>query len=203
MLRSGSYLIKIYLSVICASICLYSYYYNYVYMRHQNIKKEKIKLNKNYFASNYKFVINNNLAQYSSYIITKGENDKINYKIEVLFLKSFKYNMTVLLKDYKCILKYKINKFEETIELNAERIFKFNSNGMNKLSFKLNMELFKAYLEKPKDFDINRLICAVILKNDYKITNQIPKLNYRNKKRSHLPLILPYFLIKFQLIYHK
>jgi hypothetical protein len=193
-----------YLLIILVALKIVFYTIN---MNHRDKKAEssiqKIANKIEYSENNY-FIINNNLAQYSSYFIVNNVNGNLLYKIEMLLVKSNRYEKQGTIKDYVCLLKYTNDQIEELIEIKPDRFYLFKHNQMVKLSFNLHLESFKTYLLNPNSFIVKNIVCAAILKTDFDI-----KLNnfVVTERKSHKkPLVFPYFYIRYQkptLVYAK
>ena len=158
------------------------------------------KLSKNIeYSENNHFIINNNLAQYSSYIIIQKENNKSTHQIETLLLKSTKYEKIPKKIDYLCILKYTKDQRDENIEIKPTKFYLFNHNETVKLSFTLHLNSFKTFQDDPNNFDIQKIVCAVILINDFDKNLKTLSINPITSNTTHqLPLVFPYFYIRYQ-----
>ena len=86
---------------------------------------------KNYISS-HKFIINNNLAQYSSYIL-KNDEDKYVIEVYIFFLDHHRILGHDNVKNYLCLVK--LNQIEETIELKAIKTHRYQTNYNRKLIF--------------------------------------------------------------------
>ena len=138
------------------------------------------------YSNNREYLINGNLAQYSSYIIIdKDEQNNDYYRIEALVA----LNKVKLAKNYKiranylCVVKF-IDKLNSIVDLQAvegPRLSKHN----RKLVFNLN-SIYKNFLE--------RIAIAIIWKEDFNInsnSDDLTKWTIYDK--------LPRSLIKFQI----
>ena len=151
------------------------------------------------YALNKKFVVNNNLAQYSSYLfIDQYElTGKINYRIEAIIHFNYKYIKTFGMKEnFTCVLKLIANdgrKEEKLIELEAVDSPKFYWNVNKKIIFNLDLQMLKnysIYRDDDDDLIINNIAVAVIWKYDFNKLVDMNSLLISNT--------LPYNLIKFQ-----
>ena len=131
------------------------------------------------FGVNNEYVINNNIAQYSSYIIVS--KDEETYRVETLVkLNNKRVENFGGKENFTCFLK-RIDNSEIIANLEAYDSPKFTSNSNKKLLFRLKPELVANIL-------LENIAVAVIWKNDF-----------YNESYNHKNLKLPYFLIKFQI----
>ena len=170
-------------------------------MAQKEMKEEFERFSK--YSRNYEYVINNNIAQYSSYVvIDEDENNNKFYKIEALI----KFNYITLIQSIKefgskenftCLVKLLSEKnMEEVIEIEAVEMPKFGTDFAAKLIFILNSNLF---LNSSK-FDLKNILIGIIWKPDFSkslIYDSNTFINDLNKNKSIITL--PYFLIKFQI----
>ena len=172
--------------------------------QHKQWNKNKINIEqimKNY-SKNYEFVINNNIAQYSSYIIVDRDdtNYEKSYRIEALV----KYN-TNIVKDFggkinfTCLVQlFSTDGNEEIIELEAFEMPLLIGKLSAKLIFKLNPRQFSFYKHDSSTFDLNRILIAIIWNSDYdknlKLKDFFKSFNTHDRK-----IVLPYCFIKFQI----
>ena len=157
---------------------------------------KEAKLSHLEFTTNKEYVINNNLAQFSSYIIIDGKKDGI-YRIETLVQFNFKYIKEFGPKEnFKCVLKlvkYKNgNLSEEVIEIKPTESPKFFWNVNKKLIFYFNPSQFKTYTSH---FDLKKIVVAIIWIKDY--SKSVKKINFDANNVTY-PVVLPYSFIKFQ-----
>jgi hypothetical protein len=148
------------------------------------------------FISNKEYLINNNLAQFSSYIIIDGKRETM-YRIEALVQFNFKYIKDFGPKNnFKCVLKlvqYKNgNLSEEVLEIESTESPKFYWKLNKKLIFNLNPTQFKTYTSH---FDLKKILVAIIWVNDY--DSKLDKINF-DLENVTFPVVLPYSFIKFQ-----
>ena len=148
------------------------------------------------FVENHEFIYNNNIAQYSSYLIVeKIESNSCFYRIEVLIVRSRK-NINIFKNDFACVLKYSKNHKLEIVQINIDKPYLSHYNESKKLSFKLNLNLFKSYLKDPYDFDVNCIVLAVIQKSDFYMKDAHNKHN--ETKDFEDSIVLPFSLITYQ-----
>ena len=149
------------------------------------------------FSENHEYIYNNNIAQYSSYIIAEQiERNLYSYRIEALIVRSRKNINIFKNKDFACILKYSKNSKWEIVQINIDESFLSHYNETKKVSFKLNLNLFKSYLEDPLDFEVNCIVLAVIKKSDFNIKDSPAKTNDKNELKESL--VLPLSVITYQ-----
>ena len=143
--------------------------------------KNFAKLNK--YAENHAYLINNNLAQYSSYImIEKDELNKTTSKIESFVMLNYKYIKYFGGKEnFTCVIK--LISTDEIIELEASDSQNLSNNASKKLIFNIKMDTI----------DLNDLVVAVIWKFDFS-----KEMHIKNMTQLKQPFMLPFSLIKFQ-----
>ena len=144
--------------------------------------------NKNNYGENNKFLINNNLAQYSSYIIIDKEYNETRYRIEAFVQFNDNYVKYFGSKEnFSCVIKLR----REIIEVAANDSPRFYwENDNKKLIFNLNSHKFSTN-------DLNNILVAVIWKHDFNMSLNIKSFKNRKLKLEY-PVILPYSLIKYQ-----
>jgi hypothetical protein len=156
------------------------------YSSHSIKQQDNCKLNHNY-------VINNNLAQYSTYLIPNDEE----IRVEALVQFKFKYIKSYEEKnDFTCVVKLICIQFndesEETLELKPLYTPKFYWNLNKKLIFAFREQDFK------NKIDLKNIRIAVIRAADYNQSlnngffNNIETFNFTQ------PVVLPYLLINYQ-----
>ena len=156
----------------------------------KNKNKHKIK---DYYVENHEFLINNNLAQYSSYkVIDKDEYGMINYSIEILVQFKKKLLKTMYpTKDFICVLKLS-DKNNDLIELEAFESPKFYLNSAKKIIFKIN----------PNEINFKKIVAvAAILKADFNKTLDLATFEMYLKSAEYSDEVnrtLPYSFIKYQ-----
>ena len=101
---------------------------------------------KDFSKCNYNFIINNNLAQYSTYII-KSEN---KYLIEANVLFNFKHIIEPgKLENYLGIMKiidlHYYHEIEEVIQLNAKRKYNYQNEYTSKIIFEFSPTDFLSF----------------------------------------------------------
>ena len=155
------------------------------------------------YAKNREFLINNNLAQYSAYLIVdKDKFDKRVYRIEVFVQFNKKYvteNYKLSNNDFKCVVKllgHNETTKDEIVEIEVLESPSFYWQENKKLIFKLNPKRFKCYNDDPLTFDLNNILVGVVLKKDFdkKLNTDLFSL-----EEFKVPIVLPYSLIKFQI----
>ena len=162
-----------------------------------NDKNDSIAPKSKNYSLNKRFMINKNIAQYSSYLIIDEESLKVNsYKIEAFIHLNHKYIHSFGGKEnFKCLAKIEdtINRKEEILELEAVDAPDVFWKNNRKLVFILNLENSLVLSQKMVNFD--KIAVAVIWKNDYDksldFTSFINKFDGRQA--------LPYSLIRFQI----
>ena len=194
----------IFLLVILNSIASLTYFYYVLISNHSisNIspyfyyQKSKKQLE---YTPNKEYLINNNLAQYSSYIIIDKDENKKNtlYRIEALVQFNYKYIKNFGSKDnFKCVLKLikfiNGNMTEEFLEIEASESPKFYWNSNKKFIFQFDPSRFKTYTSH---FDLKKVVVAVIWKNDYDSTLDQNSFYLESVAGR---VVLSYSLIKFQ-----
>jgi hypothetical protein len=166
------------------------FYCNYNYYNNNNKVSSKILLIKSATCNhslNHEYLINNNIIQYSSYIIL---GDDYEYRIEV-FVQFNHYYVKYFGKkeNFYCLVKNK----ENIMRLDANEMPKLQWNHLNaKLVFYLNNEtLSSKYVS-----DLNDISIAVIWKYDF--DESLNLKSYMNSEKLEKPIVLPYSLIKYQ-----
>ena len=159
---------------------------------------QRIAVTKN----NY-YLLNNNVAQYSSYLVFVTSE---NYRIETLIVSNNNGLRYVdsnydLIENYICVLKYIKNiDYQEIIELDITKSSRIEHNITKKLIFNLDLKKFQTYLEDPEVFDVNKIVVAVIINKDFNKTismNEFIEYFESNEKlQKHLQL--PYASTLFQ-----
>jgi hypothetical protein len=152
--------------------------------------------------NNY-YLLNNNVAQYSSYLIFVTSE---NYRIETLIvlnnngLRYVDSNYNVI-ENYICVLKYIKNiDFQEIIELGITKSSLLAYNKTKKLIFNLDLNKFQTFLKDPEVFDVNKIVVAVIINKDFNKTISMDEFIESIESHGKLPkhLQLPYDSILFQ-----
>ncbi len=135
--------------------------------------------------NNNNYIINNNLAQYSVYLIKNSSSD--DFKIEGFVQFNFKHIKNYSnIHDFRCLVKIKHN--EELLELIPIDSPIFN----NEFSKKLICEF------QPTDFqnlNLKNIEIAIIRAADY---NKTLDIDFFNTSMFTQPVVLPYLLINFQ-----
>jgi hypothetical protein len=143
------------------------------------------------------FIVNNNLAQYSSYI-TKNEN---GYLIEIYFFMNLVQVVNGgLIETYSCLLQWlNQNGTENIIKVKAisSSPYYFENNRMVK--FEITNRDIRRYLHL--NFKIENVQVAIIRKDDYDTNLSENELNKRLEfvdTFNFTKIALPYSLIKYQ-----
>jgi hypothetical protein len=159
-----------------------------IYYLNINLSNNKISrlINKNYYlkiSENYVYIINNNIAQYSSYIII--DRTKIpNYRIEAFIKLNYKYVLDYGdLNNFICLIKFS----NKIIKLDTVDSPKITAKSVRKLVYEITFEV--------NNEDLNNAVVAIIWKNDF---NESLEMSEFIRKLDHSSLKLPYSLIKFQ-----
>jgi hypothetical protein len=165
------------------------------------IKQEMVEKKENYIKNRYYF-LNNNIFQYSSYIIIdKDEQNQITYRIEAIIEHSYLYISDFGSKEnYKCLAKsFQTNQIIEIIELDAIDSVEINLYKENrKLIFSFKLENFKSYSQDPTNFNLYYIVIAIIWKSDF--DKSLDLVNFSNKlDKLDNNLVQPYHLIRFQI----
>jgi hypothetical protein len=159
---------------------------------------QRIAVTKN----NY-YLLNNNVAQYSSYLVFVTSE---NYRIETLIVSNNNGLRYVdsnydLIENYICVLRYIKNiDYQEIIELDNRKLSRLEYNITKKLIFNLDLNKFQTYLEGPEVFDVKKIEVAVIIKKDFNKTISMNEFIGSFESNEKLPkhLQLPYDSILFQ-----
>ena len=143
------------------------------------------------YVLNHNYIINNNIAQYSSYLLENNEG--IQAEIFIQYQLKYKINYENI-NDYICLVKLVNLKKEETIEIKPSYSPRFYWEINKKLIFKFKRENFEI------KFNLKDIHLAVIRVDDYdrnleynEFMDKIDLLNFTK------PIVLPYFLINFQI----
>jgi hypothetical protein len=147
------------------------------------------------YAINNHYVINNNLAQYSAYLIVDQNN--VTIEAFVHFNRKFMdYEHFGRKENFTCVLKLKTwEEKEDFIELEAVDSPKFYWNKNKKLIFNLDFKLLKSDYDEITDGDLilKNIVVAIIWKFDYnKFLNSVTVVNNQR-------IVLPYSLINYQI----
>ena len=170
-------------------------------------KEESIqKLFKKQYSLNNNFMINNNIAQYSSYIIIDKDKSKNTIcTIETFIQLDHRYlNNYGEKENFKCLLKIveNVNNSiveEEVIELEVSESPKFNWNFNKKLIFNFNLEKSITYSIDSVNFDFSKILVAVIWKKGFNKELNLNSFNDKAEKIWSEFAVLPYELIKYQI----
>ena len=145
----------------------------------------------NEYSSNNQFVINNNIAQYSSYLII--DQNRITIEAFVYYNKKYFRNHEFGDKEnFICVVKFLLHD-EDVFEFEAVYTPKFYMNMNRKLVYDLDLRFFKKDYEENKDKELilKNIVVAVIWKPDY--DEHLNDFTVSNKRR----VFLPYSLIKY------
>ena len=154
------------------------------------------------FTNNHKYLINANVAQYSSYIIT--EADDIKKKTVLKIITHVKLNNNKIKNygnksNFKCIVKLLFNSVVRHVELEAFEENKFATSLNRKFVFLLDPDELQRKFQTFSSFiNLEDIVVAVIWKNDYQQNLDIMSLSKRLAEARIEKIILPYSLIKFQ-----
>jgi hypothetical protein len=201
---------KIFLSLIIVSILLSIIIFflqsddnDSIVLKIKNATSWTFQLREKY-GKNKEFLINNNLAQYSAYLIVDKDikHDRRFYRIEVFVQFNKKYvteKGKLRNDDFKCVVKLlghneTVNDQIVEIEVFESPVFYWDEN--KKLIFKLNPMHFKSYNDDPLSFDLNNILVGVILKKDFNKNLNVDRFLL---EEFETPIVLPYSLIKFQI----
>ena len=173
------------LSVLITTIFFYFVYENITFKIFKGTLKIEVKNRQNKYSKNHEFVINYNIAQYSSYVIYQKDTNA--YRIEAFV--HFNSINNVYSKNFICILKIS----EKLIKLKATDMPRFRLKNKNmKLVFDVETQLAEDLLK----LNIGNVLVAVIWKYDFDINLNLNE--FMNSKNLKKPIVLPYSLIKFQ-----
>ena len=195
---------SIFLILVIISIIRFCYYYEdfkIITFALDNVSESNITGYINQYTMNNFYIINNNIAQYSSYIIVEDGDQKNNtiYRIETLVQLNFRQIKNYGNKEnYLCLIKSMFD--NRIIELNVhefpEMVWWYYNR---KIVFSLDLDLFNS----DKKIDLNHLVIAVIWKPDYNKTLNLnssiwPLHDPNNVALEFKSFILPYSLISYQ-----
>ena len=172
----------------------------------QDLKNGKL-VSKEIYSPNREYMINNNIAQYSSNLIIDNESLKKNlYQIETFIqFNGHQGNLFGSMEDFMCLVKIlKIKGMEveeEIIELDpieSPYLFWYYNK---KLIFNLDIKNSKFYSLDRSNFNIYNILVAVIWKADFDKDLSLNEFkNDKLKKFKNLNgVILSYSLIKYQI----
>ena len=152
--------------------------------------------NRTVYSENYEFVINNNIAQYSSYIIKdKDRYGDVQYRIEVFVVLNNVLEINYGDREnFKCILKISQN----VVELDVIDMPKlFRNKESKKFVFILDNKKIQKF--RQKSFHFNESKVAVIWKSDFDKNLKKKRLNILSENNKRKRVVLSYSLIKFQI----
>ena len=149
------------------------------------------------YSKNNQFIINNNLAQYSSYLIVDQNNVTIEAYVHYneRYLKNTEFGGK---ENFTCVLRFLLNNNDDAIfELKAVDSPRFLWNFNKKLIYNLDLKLLKKDYDEAKDRDLilNNIVVAIIWRHDYNNHLDLNNVIFVKNKR----IVLPYSLIKYQL----
>ena len=151
-------------------------------------------------AKNNEYFINNNILQYSVYLVRV---DEVHYRIETLSILSersfgLKFNQTTpLLANYSCVVR--IMQTEELIELEPEEQVTLSYDLTIKINFLLDLNSIRSYRDDSMGFELSRIVLAVIIKREFKQNSTIESFIKKNDVEDWpRKLRFPYSLINFQ-----
>jgi hypothetical protein len=152
--------------------------------------------------NNY-YLLNNNLAQFSSYLIFLTNK---RYRIETLVISNqnglrFVDSNYDVIENYVCVLKYlKNSNHNEIIELKVTKSSRLEYNSTKKLIFILDLSNFQTYLDDPAAFDVKKVVVAVIINRDFNKTTSMNEFieSIESTENFTKYLQLPYNSILFQ-----
>ncbi len=144
------------------------------------------------YSTNYKHIINNHVAQYSSYILIETDEFKnTTYKISFLFQLSSKSEDKLYLRkeDFLCLIKSKNLNKAKYVKLEPFSMLLKTKEKTKKVTCKAN------FLDS---LDLKELVVAIIWKQDF---NETLNLEPFNEKFNGFvsEQVLPYDLIKYQI----
>lgn len=142
------------------------------------------------YSSNYAYLINNNVAQYSSYIIIDNNKENRIYRIEALIKINYKYIRDDGEKEnFSCLIKFPHRVIQLDLAIDSPQL---TTNSVKKLIYQFNLD------HEYKENYLNDALIAIIWKSDFDknltMTRFLSNLKAKNLKQ----LVLPYSLIKFQ-----
>jgi hypothetical protein len=158
----------------------------YQFYQLSGYEKEKI-----IYSQNYEYVINNNVAQYSSYIIE--EKSDALYRIEVFAILNDVLRINNGGKEsFRCILTISGNSFElDVIEIQRQ----FRHTESKKFIFKLYKKELKS---RQNVFNLNDSKVALIWKPDFDHQLEFNEYKAFGENINKTRFVLSYSLIKFQ-----
>ena len=152
------------------------------------------------FTRNHRFLINNNVAQYSSYIIVDRDiEDKTEYRIEVYVLLNQRYTRNLISKEkFKCVVKFNIPELADIIEIESIESSK-NSRSEFKRTYFLDLQTFLR-MNYTEEYLLSNILVSVIWKDDFDKNLDLKSfMNSLNEKLDFSESVkFPYALIKFQ-----
>ena len=161
------------------------------------------KINRKYGLNN-KYLINNNVAQYSSFlVIDQDDSIKTEYRIEAYINLNYKYVERFGPKEnFICLIKFidNLKMTEKIIEVESTESFRNSKEIYFKKVFFLNMENFKTDLEIfTIEYLLKNIYVAVIWKNDYDKSLDVDSfMRTLDELKPNKTAVFPYSFIKFQ-----
>ena len=181
-------LFKFFLSILIIICFLFLISYFLFHEKYLTRPNNEIKLKKLLANENHKFLINNNVAQYSSYIIQDSAIQDVN-KIEAIVHFTHRHVKDFGSKEnFTCILKVLSDdeNADQIMELDAFESPKFYWRDNKKLIYNLNLKSFQGRTDL-----LDKIVVAIIWKHDF--SNNV-NVSFNSSSR----VVLPYSLIKFQ-----
>ena len=153
------------------------------------------------YGENNKYIINNKVAQYSTFIVVDQDDlNKIEYRIEAYIYLNYRYVERFGPKEnFLCLIKFinKINNSEKIIEIESSESFRNSKMIYNKKVFFLDLDNFGNNTDT--QYLLDNLYVAVIWKNDFNKTLHMDGLvKIINTLKVNQTAEFPYSLIKFQ-----
>ena len=185
---------KFYGFIVIFSLISFHYFTNF--LKTSSSIRERTEVHSTY-VSNHNYLINNNLAQYSSYLIEDQINGDGEIRAEVFVQFKFKYKLNYENNDdFRCLVKLIQHQSEEVIELQPAYVPRFYWNLNKKFIFKFKKENFV----NKYDFNLQNIRLAVIRVKDFNKTIDYNQLMASIDSFNFTKLVvLPYFLINYQI----
>ena len=202
-----SFRLLFFLSLIIVILCIYYYTESMssisIQIYFNSFNQKDINNNISYkYTLNRNFMINNNLAQYSSYLIVdQDENLKRSiYRIESIIQLNYKYiNYFGEKENFTCVLKLLpcAERTEDVyVELDAFDSPKFYWDNNKKLIYNLDLKILqKAFVGCSDEMILKNMVVAIIWKYDFNKTIEMNNLLILKETS----VTLPYSLIKYQI----
>ena len=170
------------------------------------------------FSQSHYYVVNNNLAQYSTYLYQLMNPSIMEFRVEVFVFFNLKnvlneeniksiHDLNNHLKPnyYYCLVKILDLQFysqkEEIIVLKSIEIQQFFFKNNAKLTFIFTPSLFNSYNLDPRNFNVQNIVIGVIYADDYdnfltekSFSESLDWINIHEYKK----VVLPFTLINYQ-----